>query len=240
MVKDLIGKVGIWSLINSFDALIALLNARPDYIILDLEHGYWRSDQLATAVLLCRSQKIVSIVRIPSPSTRHFQLAYDSDADFVQVSGISKARDYELLQQNSITSPLTSVGFSPWTVVGLNEQKIAPSNLKIILQIETKEILDYFLDSKIEENKFIKMIFIGRYDLSISLGVPGKISDKSLLHSIELCVNKCKELGIGIATVSTSKEDFELINKIGVNSISFKSDVLLLRQAFKDLNSVGE
>ena len=239
-MKDLIGKVGIWSLINSFDALIALLNARPDYIILDLEHGYWRSDQLATAVLLCRSQKIVSIVRIPSPSTRNFQLAYDSDADFVQVSGISKARDYELLQQNSITSPLTSVGFSPWTVVGLNEQKIAPSNLKIILQIETKEILDYFLDSKIEENKFIKMIFIGRYDLSISLGVPGKISDKSLLHSIELCVNKCKELGIGIATVSTSKEDFELINKIGVNSISFKSDVLLLRQAFKDLNSVGE
>ena len=240
MVKDLIGKVGIWSLINSFDALIALLNARPDYIILDLEHGYWRSDQLATAVLLCRSQKIVSIVRIPSPSTRNFQLAYDSDADFVQVSGISKARDYELLQQNSITSPLTSVGFSPWTVVGLNEQKISPSNLKIILQIETKEILDYFLDSKMEENEFIKMIFIGRYDLSISLGVPGKISDKSLLHSIELCVNKCKELGIGIATVSTSKEDFELINKIGVNSISFKSDVLLLRQAFKDLNSVGE
>ena len=239
-MKDLIGKVGIWSLINSFDALIALLNARPDYIILDLEHGYWRSDQLATAVLLCRSQKIVSIVRIPSPSTRNFQLAYDSDADFVQVSGILKARDYELLQQNSITSPLRSVGFSPWTVVGLNEQKIAPSNLKIILQIETKEILDYFLDSKIEENEFIKMIFIGRYDLSISLGVPGKISDNSVLHSIELCVDKCKELGIGIATVSTSKEDFDLLNKIGVNSISFKSDVLLLRQALKDLNSVGE
>ena len=240
MLKDLIGKVGVWSLINSFDALTALLNARPDYIVLDLEHGYWRSDQLSTAVLLCRSQKIVSIVRIPSPSTRNFQLAYDSDADFVQVSGILKASDFELLQQNSITSPLRSVGFSPWTVVGLNEQKISPSNLKIILQIETKEILDYFLDSKMEENEFIKMIFIGRYDLSISLGVPGKISDKSVLHSIELCVNKCKELGIGIATVSTSKEDFDLLNKIGVNSISFKSDVLLLRQALKDLNSVGE
>ena len=240
MLKDLIGKVGVWSLINSFDALTALLNARPDYIVLDLEHGYWRSDQLSTAVLLCRSQKIVSIVRIPSPSTRNFQLAYDSDADFVQVSGILKASDFELLQQNSITSPLRSVGFSPWTVVGLNEQKISPSTLKIILQIETKEILDYFLDSKMEENEFIKMIFIGRYDLSISLGVPGKISDKSVLHSIELCVNKCKELGIGIATVSTSKEDFDLLNKIGVNSISFKSDVLLLRQALKDLNSVGE
>ena len=240
MIKDSIGKIGIWSLINSFDALIALLNARPNYIILDLEHGYWRSDQLATAILLCRSQKIVSIVRIPSPSTRNFQLAYDSDSDFVQVSGILKASDYVLLQQNSITSPLRSVGFSPWTPVGLNEQTIAPNNLKIILQIETKEILEYFLNSKIEENEYIKMIFVGRYDLSISLGVPGKISDKSVLDSLELCVNKCKELGIGIATVSTSKEDFDLLNKIGVNSISFKSDVLLLRQALKDLNSVGE
>jgi 4-hydroxy-2-oxoheptanedioate aldolase len=240
VIKDLIGKVGIWSLINSFDALTALLNARPDYIVLDLEHGYWRSDQLATAILLCRSQKIVSIVRIPSPSIRNFQLAYDSDTDFVQVSGISKASDFVLLQQNSITGPVGSVGFSPWTAVGLHEQEMVPNKLKIILQIETKEILEYFLDSKIEENEHIKMIFVGRYDLSISLGVPGKISDKSVLHSLELCVNKCKELGIGIATVSTSKEDFDLLNKLGVNSISFKSDVLLLRQALKDLNSVGE
>lgn len=240
MIKDLIGKVGIWSLINSFDALTALLNARPDYIVLDLEHGYWRSDQLATAILLCRSQKIVSIVRIPSPSIRNFQLAYDSDTDFVQVSGISKASDFVLLQQNSITGPVGSVGFSPWTAVGLHEQEMVSNKLKIILQIETKEILEYFLDSKIEENEHIKMIFVGRYDLSISLGVPGKISDKSVLHSLELCVNKCKELGIGIATVSTSREDFDLLNKIGVNSISFKSDVLLLRQALKDLNSVGE
>lgn len=240
MIKDSIGRVGIWSLINSFDALTALLSARPNYIILDFEHGYWRSDQLATAILLCRSQKIVSIVRIPSPSTRNFQQAYDSNPDFVQVSGILNVSDFVLLQKNSITGPLGKVGFSPWTHVGLNEQKIIPNQLKMILQIETKEILEYFLDLKIWENEYVKMIFVGRYDLSISLGVPGKISDKSVLHSLELCVNKCKALGIGIATVSTSKEDFDLLNKIGVNSISFKSDVLLLRQALQDLNSAGE
>jgi 4-hydroxy-2-oxoheptanedioate aldolase len=240
VIKDSIGRVGIWSLINSFDALTALLSARPNYIILDFEHGYWRSDQLATAILLCRSQKIVSIVRIPSPSTRNFQLAYDSNPDFVQVSGILNVSDFVLLQQNSITGALGRVGFSPWTPVGLNEQKIIPNQLKMILQIETKEILEYFLDLKIWENEYVKMIFVGRYDLSISLGVSGKISDKSVLHSLELCVNKCKELGIGIATVSTSKEDFNLLNKIGVNSISFKSDVLLLRQALQDLNSAGE
>jgi 4-hydroxy-2-oxoheptanedioate aldolase len=240
VIKDSIGRVGIWSLINSFEALTALLSARPNYIILDFEHGYWRSDQLATAILLCRSQKIVSIVRISSPSTRNFQLAFDSNPDFVQVSGILNVSDFVLFQQNSITGPLGRVGFSPWTPVGLNEQKIIPNQLKMILQIETKEILEYFLDIKIGVNKNVKMIFVGRYDLSISLGVPGKISDKSVLHSLELCVNKCKELGIGIATVSTSKEDFDLLNKIGVNSISFKSDVLLLRQALQDLNSVGE
>lgn len=240
MIKNSIGKVGIWSLINSFDALTALLSARPNYIILDFEHGYWRSDQLATAILLCRSQKIVSIVRIPSPSTRNFQLAYDSNPDFVQVSGILNVSDFVLLQQNSTTGPLGRVGFSPWTPVGLNEQKIIPNQLKMILQIETKEILEYFLDLKIWENEYVKMIFVGRYDLSISLGVPGKISDKFVLNSLELCVNRCKELGIGIATVSTSKEDFNLLNKIGVDSISFKSDVLLLRQALQDLNSAGE
>lgn len=240
MIKNSIGKVGIWSLINSFDALTALLSARPNYIILDFEHGYWRSDQLATAILLCRSQKIVSIVRIPSPSTRNFQLAYDSNPDFVQVSGILNVSDFVSLQQNSTTGPLGRVGFSPWTPVGLNEQKIIPNQLKMILQIETKEILEYFLDLKIWENEYVKMIFVGRYDLSISLGVPGKISDKFVLNSLELCVNRCKELGIGIATVSTSKEDFNLLNKIGVDSISFKSDVLLLRQALQDLNSAGE
>jgi len=240
VIKNSIGKVGIWSLINSFDALTALLSARPNYIILDFEHGYWRSDQLATAILLCRSQKIVSIVRIPSPSTRNFQLAYDSNPDFVQVSGILNVSDFVSLQQNSTTGPLGRVGFSPWTPVGLNEQKIIPNQLKMILQIETKEILEYFLDLKIWENEYVKMIFVGRYDLSISLGVPGKISDKFVLNSLELCVNRCKELGIGIATVSTSKEDFNLLNKIGVDSISFKSDVLLLRQALQDLNSAGE
>jgi 2-keto-3-deoxy-L-rhamnonate aldolase RhmA len=92
-----------------------------------------------------------------------------------------------------------------------------------------------FLNSNMEIPECVKMIFIGRYDLSISLGLPGQIENEAIIQSLKQSVKKCREKGLGIATVSVSDQDFHFLRDIGIDLISYKSDILFLRDGLKVL-----
>jgi 4-hydroxy-2-oxoheptanedioate aldolase len=235
MMKKLSEKLGVWSLINSFDVLIALLNSNPDFIIFDLEHGNWRSDQLATAIKICKLHGVTSIVRIGSPSLNNFQLVFDSSANYVQVAGISETSELTILRSHSLTGPHGKIGYSPWTSAGTTKTRISDVEIPVILQIENQSMLRDFLNSNMEIPECVKMIFIGRYDLSISLGLPGQIENEAIIQSLKQSVKKCREKGLGIATVSVSDQDFHFLRDIGIDLISYKSDILFLRDGLKVL-----
>jgi 4-hydroxy-2-oxoheptanedioate aldolase len=238
VTTKLSGKVGVWSLINSFDVLLALLNSQPDFVIFDFEHGNWRNDQLTTAIKICKLHGATSIVRIGTPSISNFQLAFDSSADFVQVSGITENSDLQLLQNNSLTGPHGKIGYSPWTSVATTTTSISDFEIDVILQIENKDMLNDFLSSNMAIPNCVKMIFIGRYDLSISLGLPGQIENQVIIEALEQSVKMCKEKGLGLSTISVSDHDFNFLRSIGVETISYKSDIMFLRNGLSILKGM--
>ncbi len=222
-------KVGVWSLIDSFHVLQAMLDAGINFVVFDFEHGYWRKDQLATAVVMCRERGIYSVARIPNASSEWVQASYDAGTDILQVAGIRSQKDISEVSRLTQFPPHGILGFSPWTPRGYSPEILTNKNPKISIQFEEISILRKFLNDEIELFEHLDSIFIGRYDLSVSMGFPGVIEDSELMTYLEKATKKAFELGLSIGTVGKSGTDLNLLAKMGLNFISVGSDIQRLR-----------
>jgi len=109
-----------------------------------------------------------------------------------------------------------------------------------IIHIEGQEGIDNL--DKIVSVDNIDIIFIGPYDLSQSLGIPGEIENPILTDKISEIVDKCKSKNkyVGIFT-----EDINMVKKykmMGIKYIAYSVDVGLFanvcKQTIDDLNRV--
>jgi len=126
--------------------------------------------------------------------------------------------------------PIGILGYSPWSSQGLlkrGQNIFLPS---VSIQIEEVNFLEEFLQKKLELAPQISSIFIGRYDLSISMGVPAEISHPDIMDYIIRARGITKELGLKLGTVSNSQNDAEKLVSIGVDYISLGSDVQRLSE----------
>ena len=223
-------KVGVWSLIDSFNVLMMLLESDVDFVIFDYEHGLWQPNQLVTASRICKSAKKYSVVRIPTPTQEWIQLAHDSCSEIVQIAGIKSQSDIDKISLLTGYPPSGTLGFSPWTYQGLKVGSRSDYFPKICLQFEDFNLVQRFIQNELVLSSDIYSIFVGRYDLSISMGCPGEIDNPELLRLIELVKLKASQQGILLGTVSNSIADSVVMKNIGVDFISIGSDVLRLSE----------
>lgn len=218
-------KIGVWSLIDSFHALQILIDSEIDFIVFDFEHGYWRREQLATAVSLCKNAGKNAVVRIPNPSQEWIQLAYDSCSDIIQIAGVRSQSDIDKIATLVQHPPLGSLGFSPWTSQGYKSKINSKSFPHISIQIEDILLLKSFIEGSLVLYSGLSSVFVGRYDLSVSMGIPGEIDNKEIMRLIGLACSKKLELKVSLGTVSNSISDFQALKDMGVDFVSLGSDV---------------
>jgi 2-keto-3-deoxy-L-rhamnonate aldolase RhmA len=218
-------KLGVWSLIDSFHVLVILLEGDIDFVVIDMEHGYWSREQLAIAVNLCQKVQKYAVVRIPNPNQEWIQLAFDSLADVVQIAGVRSQADINKVYELTNYPPKGTLGTSPWTpqsYFGKKNLKTAP---KISLQIENVVFLEEFIRGELTFPDNINSIFIGRYDLSVSMGISGDIDNIEILKLMALARSKATDLGLLFGTVSNSLLDLQKLQDLPLDFISLNSDV---------------
>ncbi len=169
------------------------------------------------------------MARIPNPSSEWVQTSYDAGTDVLQVAGIRSQKDISEIGRLTQFPPQGILGFSPWTPRGYSPAILSNKNPKISIQFEEISILRKFLGDEIELFEHLDSIFIGRYDLSISMGVPGMIEDPELMAYLEKAINKAIELGLSIGTVGKSGTDLKVLTKMGLDFVSVGSDIQRLR-----------
>jgi 4-hydroxy-2-oxoheptanedioate aldolase len=225
-------KIGVWSLIDSFHALQILLDSEIDFIVFDFEHGYWRREQLAIAVSLCKNAGKNAVVRIPNPSQEWVQLAHDACSDIIQIAGVRSQSDIDKIATLIQFPPLGSLGFSPWTPQGYKSNKNSRTVPLISIQIEDVMLLKSFIDGSLKLFSGLSSVFVGRYDLSVSMGFPGDIGNKEIMRLIGLaCLNKLEQK-VSLGTVSNSFSDLQVLKDFGVDFVSLGSDVQRLANKF--------
>lgn len=222
--------------------------ANFDFVILDTEHGPLNVNLEQENVRAALLRGLVPIIRTSDISAASISKAFDIGAVGVQVPEIESADQARQVVKLSKFYPYGERGVcrfvraANYSAMDRKEFFENSKDLLVILQIEGLkgiENLDSILDVP-----GIDVIFIGPYDLSASLGVPGEIKHPRVLHEMMKIIEKAKERRIAIGTFTDDFEMVEKWKKLGVQYISYYTDAGLFyetaRDSYNKLKSCGQ
>lgn len=235
LLKEKDSVFGIFSKTNDAFFVEAAGKAGLDFIILDTEHGPNSPREIYPLINAAKLAGIHPVVRVGKIDAAEFQRYLDLDISALQVPQIQSKQDAENVCRFSKFFPHGMRGVCKYVKgadYSLKEKGryFSEQNQGVnIIHIEGREGIEVL--PEIIDMEGIDIFFIGPYDLSQSLGVPGEVNHPRVLAEIEFIVKKCSEkgkyTGIFTDTVATARKYREL----GVKYISYSVDVGIFAQA---------
>ncbi|MFA6923073.1 MAG: aldolase/citrate lyase family protein [Bacteroidales bacterium] len=210
-----------------------------DFAIVDIEHGGMIShNEIYPLILAAENRNIKLIVRTPGLQENYIKWLLDMGIHGLQIPHIKSSSDAELAVKFSKFSPDGERGLCRFVRAAefsniSKEDYLKETNNKslIILQIEGKEGADNI--EEIVKVKGVDIIFIGPYDLSQSLGIPGQIWHEKVIKEIKKIIDACNKQNISTGIFTDTLEGIEKWSKFGVKYLNYKVDVEMILSCFK-------
>lgn len=225
--------IGSWITLNNTSIAEIMADAGFDWLCIDLEHSvidYTEAQQLIIAI---QSKGIKAFVRVGENNVRIIKRILDAGADGIIVPSVNSALQAKQAVDSLKYPPFgkRGVGLSRAQGYGFgfdHYRDFVSKDIKLIVQIEHIDaIQDLELILQIEG---IDGTFIGPYDLSGSLGKPGKWSEPDVIQALSKYEETVKKFDkwVGFHVIQPDiKLVKEKIDK-GYNFIAFSLDVLFL------------
>jgi 4-hydroxy-2-oxoheptanedioate aldolase len=203
-----------------------------DFVVVDMEHTPVEKRALYFLKLASLARGIEMIVRVPVLAEEYVKWCLDLGITTIQVPFVQKAEDAREAVRLSHFSPAGERGlcrfvraadFSGLPVKDYLQK--ANSSVRLILQIEGAEGMRNI--DEILAIEGIDTLFIGPYDLSQSLGVPGSIWDEKVVAAMRDIIGKCARRGIKVGTFTDTAEGVKFWRDAGVEMIQYGSDLYL-------------
>ncbi|QJT10298.1 HpcH/HpaI aldolase family protein [Oceanidesulfovibrio marinus] len=213
-----------------------LSNAGMDFGIIDLEHA-GIDDSLAEAMLAEGDACGLSLIIRPRMLNRAYIMrALDQGACGVEVPQIDTVEEAELAVKYGKYPPAGARGVAPTRATGFGKNfesylKTANDDLLTIVHCETKAFLDILPDAV--KVPGLDCIFLGPYDLSVSLGYPGELDHPVVKEAIAHFANICNEAGMCTGTYVRNEEDAKLRISQGFKFIAYAVDLVVLTERYK-------
>jgi len=217
---------------------------KADFAIIDMEHTPLSQNSLYPLILAANLHNLDLIVRIPENKETYYKWCLDLGVKSIQIPHIQTAYDVKLAIKYSNFSPYGERGLCRFVRAANfsaieKEQYLSQSNdqISLIFQIEGEigvNNIDEILDALPSKSK----IFIGPYDLSQSLGIPGQIWDKKVLDKMTEIILKAQKNNIEVGTFTDSYEGLKYWTEKELNFIEYASDLNLFMQSFKSARNV--
>lgn len=233
--------IGIFSKTTDSNIVEAIGMAGMDFVILDQEHGPITNETLHNHIRAAKTGGSKAIVRVKGVDANAIGSALDSGADGVQVPNIGSVEDAKTAIESARFYPLGNRGVCRFVKAANfgNSPKgsyFKEANKKlVILQVEGREGIDNL--DKILALKGFDILFIGPYDLSQSLGIPGEISHPKMINLMEEVSEKAKKKGKRLGTFADSMETAQNLLNLGFQYLAYSVDINIFMEATKDLKN---
>lgn len=210
-----------------------------DFVVLDLEHGPASLDHLQNLIRAADVSGIFPIVRTPPGNLHMIGAVQDVGAKGVLIPQIKNAEEVSRVVKSTRFYPKGERGVSGVVRAARYSSmksedyfKISNENI-LIIQLEGKEAIDNI--DAILEVPDIDILFIGPYDLSQSLGLPGQVDHPKVIETIEQAVQKIKAKGLVAGTFVSSPENARKWVDAGVQLIGYSVDILIFAEASRNI-----
>jgi len=232
--------LGTWNIVNSSMLVDIIASTGLNFIVIDAEHGSISYETAQTFVSICQSHNVSPIMRLGEVNESLILRALDIGVHGVQIPNIQTVDDAKLLVRYAKYPPIGNRGLSPYTKAGLYDVKnaarlveTANSNTILIANIEDETGLKNI--ESIVKVDGLDVVFIGLFDLSKSLGIPGEVRHERVLSKLEWAVDIVHKFGKKIGSIATTPEMLTLLKSKGVDYITYSVDSGVVKESYQSI-----
>lgn len=225
-------KFGTWAEIPSAYVTNVMAAAGFDFSIIDMEHGVIDFNIAQDMVFAAHAANKQVYIRVPAIDEAWVTRTLDTGCDgiiFPQVSDITAVKKIIKL---CCFPPEGERGFNPFVPAG-NYHKVASdyfekenNRIKIGIILEGKDVFEQL--DEILSIPNIDILYIGQYDLSMALGVPGDVTNPEVLRIMDDTVRKVKISGKSTGCMVHSVKEAKEVICQGFDFIVYKVDCDIL------------
>jgi 2-keto-3-deoxy-L-rhamnonate aldolase RhmA len=216
-----------------------LRSAGCDYALFDMEHSGFGFETLKSAIRYLEAGGVSPIVRVPSKEYHHIARACDMGAEGLMVPMVGTAAEAQAIVDSMKYHPVGRRGVALQVAhdryrAGAVAEKFVTANQTTTLfcQIETAEGVANA--EAIAALDGVDCLWVGHFDLSVSLGIPGEFDHREFRQAIDKVIAATrkhnKSLGRLVPTVEQGIDFFAQ----GFDFICYSGDVWVLHNALAD------
>lgn len=213
-----------------------------DFVVVDMEHSCMTTETVENMVRAADCVDLDVIVRVPEATESLIGRLLDAGAAGIQVPQVTTRECAELAVRAAKYPPLGSRGYMPlsrayWFRNLSRDAIIAQANEEsvVVLQVEGKEGLERV--DEILETPNLDVLFLGPYDLSASLGLPGQVNHPEVLRAMERVVQKAKKASVAVGVFADDPAAARRWIDQGVRYITVGLDANYLVTAYRGLTA---
>lgn len=212
--------------------------AGAEFAIFDMEHTGWSDETIGMLIATSRAADLVPMVRVPTTQYHLLSRPLDLGAMGIMVPMVETAEQARSIVQFAKYPPMGRRGAAFGVAhddyrSGDVSTKIASANAEglLIAQIETGQGVENV--EAIATTEGIDVLWIGHFDLTNSLGIPGQFNHPTYLRAVERVVAACQRHGKAAGfMVSSPAEGKALLNQ-GFRILAYWGDLWIYGQALK-------
>ena len=232
--------VGPFVIVPSVSLMDALGYSGMDFCIIDTEHGPVSAETATDLVIAAQGTGIAPIIRVGDNDERLILRSLDIGAEGVQVPQINSIDDANKVVRSAKYAPIGERGLSIFTRAGnyfaddgAGHTDRQNAETSVVVHIEGKRGLDNL--DEIMTVDGIDVLFLGPYDISQSLGVPGEVRSPQVEAALSAASAKARAAGRAVGSYAKDVEMGKWLIGIGVQYLAINVDAIIYAQACEQI-----
>jgi 2-keto-3-deoxy-L-rhamnonate aldolase RhmA len=216
-----------------------LKSAGCDFVLFDLEHSGFHFETVKSVLRYFEAAALPAIVRVPSKEYQHIARAMDMGAEGLMLPMVGTAAEAREIVRSMKYHPAGGRGvalqiahdrYRPGTVA----DKFTAANHRSTLfcQIETAAGVENAED--MAEIDGVDALWVGHFDLSVSLGIPGQFDHPDFKRAIDRVIAACRLHGKALGRLVPTVEIGVELYGAGFDFICYSGDVWVLHNALAE------
>jgi 2-keto-3-deoxy-L-rhamnonate aldolase RhmA len=210
-----------------------------EYVLLDMEHSGFNFESLKSMLQYMQAADLPTIVRVPSRNYNHIARALDMGAEGLMLPMVASGEEaaqiaahakYPMQGHRGIALQVAHDNYKPGPVM----KKLRDANKRstVFAQIETPEGVENAFD--IAAVKGIDCLWVGHFDLSASMGIPGQFDHPDFIAAVKRVESACRKHKKSLGRLVPDVETGVAVYRDGFDFICYSGDVWIFQAALKD------
>ena len=208
------------------------------FVFLDMEHSGFGFDTVKRLLRYMEAAELPAIVRVPSRHYHHIARALDMGAEGIMLPMVGTAEEAARIAAHAKYPPLGHRGVALGVAhdryrggAPVTKLRAANNRVSVFVLVETREGVENV--EEIAAVDGIDGIWIGHFDLSTSLGIPGQFDHPDLIAAEDRVARACVKNKKSFGCLVMNVERGIAVYHAGYDMICYSGDVWLLQETLR-------